>query len=55
MFDCNLLILVCITAVAITKGKPIQIGHVDRIPRETLEKRLDKCQVTLVVSHKAYP
>jgi hypothetical protein len=24
------------------KGKPIQIGYVDRISRETLEKRLEK-------------
>jgi hypothetical protein len=38
-----------------TKGKPKKIDTADRTPRETLEKRLEERQVTLVVSQKARP
>jgi hypothetical protein len=38
-----------------TKGIKKKIGAADRTPRETLEKRLEERQVTLVVSHKARP
>ena len=38
-----------------TKGETVQIDPADRTPRETLEKRLEKSQVTLVISHRARP
>jgi hypothetical protein len=36
-----------------TKGKQLKIDTENRTPGETLEKRLEERQVTLVDSHKA--
>jgi hypothetical protein len=47
--------LLIIGIIHCTEGDKVKIGNADRTPRETLEKRLEKCQVTLVVSHKARP